>query len=101
MDKNEQQEQAIDDGNISSMSFSRLTKGLKKAIDEGILSKQQAEQIRFEQNIFKSDFTKKSGPSKKKKKHKRAIEKASRKTNLMKGTKGQKRERGKKARKRS
>lgn len=70
-----------------------LIQALKQGVENGILNKQQADQIRFENGITQSSFTKRTNV--KQNKHKRKLQKQARKATRRQGFKGQKMERGK------
>lgn len=75
-----------------------LLRALKQGVENGILTKQQADQIQFENGITQSSFTKRTNI--KQSKHKRKLQKQARKAARRQGFKGQKMERGKRVAKR-
>lgn len=87
------------EGESSEQSDAPLTRkgliqALKRGVANGILTKQQAAQIRLENNITQSEFTKKKRDPKKVKR-KRKIQKNARKVTRQQGFRGVKNDKGK------
>ena len=88
-------EQAQQEGSTPSLSVSSILKALSKAVRNGDIKSQQAQQIRSDLGILNSFFTKKTTSVKAKRK-KRLTQKKAHKVTIRNGYKGQKMDKGKK-----